>query len=156
MFEIQRLTSEQTSNFAMDTSDIDGGEVRYTTQLFDPDDSDIPALLNAKIQVPPDISNWPSASLSEAVFANAVVRHFHTKNDNNKFLEVLKKWDGVFYPATGFMTTERAGGKRRYDHDAEESTVYKKQKEDRAQRAKKHAQDDWRLMSLTTSGFSLI
>ena len=48
MFKLQRLTSEQTSNFAMDTSDIDGnadgGEVRYTTQLFDPDDSEIPAL----------------------------------------------------------------------------------------------------------------
>lgn len=55
------------------------------------------------------------------------------------------------------MTTERAGGKRRYDHDAEESTVYKKRKEDRAQRAKKHAQmTGVVLMSLTTSGFSLI
>jgi hypothetical protein len=146
VFKLQGLTSEQTPNFAMDTSDIDanagGGEERYTTQLFDPDDSDIP-LLNVKIQVPPGTSNWPPASLFEAVFANAVVRHFHTKNNNDEFLEVLKKWDGMFYPASGFMTTERASGKRRYDHDAEESTVYKKRKEDRAQRAKKHAQDDW-------------
>ena len=132
MFKLQRLTSEQTPNFAMDTSDIDanadGGEKRYTTQFFDPDNSDIP-LLNAKIQVPADTSSWPPASLFEAAFANAVVRHFHVENDYQPFLKVLKKWDGMFYPG-GSMTTKRAE-KRRHDHDAdiaEESPEHKSRK----------------------------
>ena len=136
----------------MDTSDVDpnaddegGGEKRYTIQLFDPHDSEILALLNARIQVPSSTSKWPPASLFEAVFANAVIHHFHAKNDNDEFLKVLKKWDGMFCPGES-MTTEKATKKHHHDYHAEESAKHKEQKEDHNQHAEKHAWnrgDDW-------------
>ncbi|KAF8889519.1 hypothetical protein CPB84DRAFT_1837553 [Gymnopilus junonius] len=128
----------QTPNFAMDTSDVDPTappeEKRCTAQLFEPSDplslffggappSGIPIRLS-------DTPDWPPASLFDAVYATAVLRHFGAQELK---IKVTTTWNDTFCP-DGVMNQAHAEKKAR--NDSETANLDKAQQQSLARQAR--------------------
>jgi len=110
----------RTPNFAMDTTDVvpnaDPAQETFTHHVFNRslEGTARAGCSGSALRVPSDMSTWPPPALFDAVYASAVVRHFGIAIE-----DVLKRWEGVFYPE-GTMKAAHTNDERRRDHaDAE-------------------------------------
>ena len=131
--------SEQTPNFAMDTTDVDSSadraQERFTSHLFAPELKELlPALSGSAIRVSSDTSIWPPTMLFDAVYAGVVMRHFGLKDSDSGF---LKKYGDIFYPG-GPTKAAHADDKHRRDQDdaAKENIRQSNARRDKRQEAR--------------------
>jgi hypothetical protein len=119
--------SEQTPNFAMDTTDVDlnadRAQERFTNHLFDQslEYAGVVGRSGSAIQVPSDMSMWPPAVLFDAIYASAVVHHFGLA-----MTDILKRWEDMFYPG-GAMKAAHTDDKHRGDHADADKTLRQQQ-----------------------------
>lgn len=114
---VKSCFSEQTPNFAMDTTDVDANadsaQESLTSHLFDQDLKRAAGPSGKAVRVPSDMSTWPPAVFFDAVYASAVVHHF-----GFGVTDILEKWGDMFYTP---MKTAHTNGKHRRDRaDADE------------------------------------
>jgi hypothetical protein len=141
LYDTQRQSDgadKQTPNFAMNTTDIDPttpeAEKRCTAHLFRPG---APTLLGG-LGAPPsgtplrisDTPDWPPAILFDAVYADAVLRHFGTQELKDG---VAVTWKNIFCP-DGVRTSAHADYKAITDERATSTERTQSQAQERMAR----------------------
>ncbi|KAN0092517.1 hypothetical protein V8E55_003301 [Tylopilus felleus] len=131
-----------TPNFAMSTADVDPTaqptEKRCIAHLFDPDlpesFGDTAFHSGSQVRMPNTADKWPPNILFDAVYANAVLRHFAPQT----MQDILKRWKPAFYPR-GITSAAQASHKVIIDERATTTERRDEQNQAREQRAARRA-----------------
>ncbi len=98
--------SEQTPNFAMDTTDVDPNadraQERFTSHFFFTHSVSLARYTDSAVRVPSNMSIWPPTALFDAVYASAVLHHFGFTPTH-----ISEKWGDVFYPGVSMTSAHR-------------------------------------------------